>query len=312
MKPWTPKEYEYLEENWGRFTIPQLAKKLNRTENAVKIKIFRRGLGRAVENANCLNANQLSDLMKIDSHTVTDYWIPKCGLKAKRKAPHGERKQWFINMESLLSWLEENQDKWDSRKVEKFAFGLEPEWLVRKREIDKTLPARKLQKWTEVEDNKAIILFKTGLYTYKQIGDMLGRSTSSVKHRICRLDVWGTGKYIFETDRKLRKSVNQQRLYIFKLLILLKIRKDKLNFDGYWQKDICQHWCDLKGCTANETNCDECVSFQRIRPQYCHLCGATIWNRNKKNVCDKCSDMRKKQYKKKHAILNKKYIKGEE
>lgn len=193
-KNWTKDEIEYLSGNWGRYSIPQLSKKLNRSENAVKIKIFRYSLGQAVTNANCLNAHQLSNLMGVDIHTVTNYWIPKCGLKAKHKAPRGQRKQWFISMGVLMQWLKNNQDKWDSRRVEEFALGPEPEWLKRKRTADRVLPERRLQKWTRKEDQEAIRLYKTGNYTYQQIGSALGRSATSIGHRISRLDVWETGK----------------------------------------------------------------------------------------------------------------------
>lgn len=193
-KNWTKEEIEYLSENWGRYSVPQLAKKLNRSENAVRIKIVRYGLGHAVTNANCLNAQQLSNLMGIDIHTVTDYWIPRCGLKAQRKAPRGQRKQWFISMGVLMQWLKSNQNKWDSRRVEEFALGPEPGWLKQKRTADSVLPVRRLQKWTRKEDREAIRLYKTGNYTYQQIGNALGRSATSIKRRISKLDVWGTGR----------------------------------------------------------------------------------------------------------------------
>lgn len=303
-RSWTKDEIEYLSENWGRFTIPQLAKKLNRSENAVKIKIVRFGLGRAVTNANCLNARQLSDLMGVDVHAVTDYWIPKCGLKAKHKAPHGQRKQWFISMDILIRWLENNQDKWDSRRIEEFTFGPEPDWLKQKRAADRILPDRRLQKWSNKEDSEAIRLFKTGNYTYQQIGDILGRSAPSVEHRIHRLDVWGTGKHISESERQQRKNDYQRKAVISQLMRVLLTHRNQICFDAYWQKDMCTHWDDVKGCTSGESDCDSCVSFQRIKPQYCHRCGATIWDRSEKHICDRCAAARKKQAQRKFAILH--------
>ena len=49
------------------------------------------------------------------------------------------------------------------------------------------------------------------------------------------------------------------------MIYFLKLRRNALAFGEYWQKDMCMLWDPLKGCTANEKNCDECVSFQRIR-----------------------------------------------
>ncbi|MFW6676673.1 hypothetical protein ACOAOT_03320 [Lacrimispora sp. AGF001] len=76
----------------------------------------------------------------------------------------------------------------------------------------------------------------------------------------------------------------------------------KQNFDDsdYWQKDLCQHW---KGyCMAGETDCDSCVSFQRIRLQYCKRCGKEFLERKENLYCKDCREARKKQYLKKLAV----------
>ncbi|MEG1391217.1 MAG: hypothetical protein RSD07_12710 [Angelakisella sp.] len=68
---------------------------------------------------------------------------------------------------------------------------------------------------------------------------------------------------------------------------------------------MCQHWDDLKGCTANETDCDSCTSFQRIREQYCRRCGATVFSRTKlpDRLCQRCRQQRKTQYFRKMKAL---------
>ena len=44
---------------------------------------------------------------------------------------------------------------------------------------------------------------------------------------------------------------------------LLRIRMNELGYEPYWQKEMCLHWDNIKGCTANENNCDSCISFKK-------------------------------------------------
>lgn len=185
------KEIEFLEENWGKYKVSTLSKQLNRPEQGIVLKAKRLGLGPSKENQGMLNANQLSAALGIDRHAITDYWIPKCGLKAIRKATREVYKFWLININDFWKWAKENQDKFDSRRFESLSLGSEPEWMKSKRRTDMSLPPRRFQKWTAKEDERLRTLFKSGLYTYKQIGELMGRSQESVEHRASRIDIWG-------------------------------------------------------------------------------------------------------------------------
>jgi hypothetical protein len=208
-RDWTKEEIEQLQDLWGPKTIPQIAKIMGRTNNAIKVKSSRLGLGAYKDSSEYLSAQQVSSLLGVDSHTVTNYWIPKCGLKCRKIALLGKKKFKYIRMDNLLRWLEHNQDKWDSRRVELYALGVEPEWLKAKRKADMKLPARKAQKWTREEDKRLIFLFKTGNYTIAQIAEQMGRTLPGIEHRLSRLDVWGTGGYIGDKQRPLAAE-NQQ------------------------------------------------------------------------------------------------------
>ena len=81
---------------------------------------------------------------------------------------------------------------------------------------------------------------------------------------------------------------------------LKQLRKD----DVFWQKEICQHFSLAKGCTMGETDCDLCPHFLRIRPQYCHRCGATFLEREEQTFCPTCRSARRKQAQKKWARLH--------
>ena len=65
----------------------------------------------------------------------------------------------------------------------------EPEWLRKKRELDQ---ARYLvRRWTPEEDEKLRKLLKNPELSYREIGQLLGKSENAVAHRIARIDVWG-------------------------------------------------------------------------------------------------------------------------
>ena len=85
---------------------------------------------------------------------------------------------------------------------------------------------------------------------------------------------------------------------------LLLTLRNSMDFGEYWQKDMCQHWSAVRGCTMHCTDCDSCTKFQRIRPQYCRACGGEFLERAEQTYCPKCRAMRKKQAQRKYAILN--------
>lgn len=45
-RTWKPEEEDYLMEKWGQISVPAIAKKLNRTTNAVKVRAQRLGWAR--------------------------------------------------------------------------------------------------------------------------------------------------------------------------------------------------------------------------------------------------------------------------
>lgn len=193
-KAWTYSEILLLHDLWGEKTIPQIAQILNRSLNAIKVKSTRLKLGNYIENSEYLNANRLANLMGIDIHTVLNHWIPKLGLKYSIKKPLGDKEFICIKFDYLVKWLKKNQGVWDSRRVEFYTLGQEFPWLQDKRKKDELLPKRKNAKWTPYEDFLLIQHYKQNNKTYEAIGKLLGRSQSSVKHRISRIDVWDSIK----------------------------------------------------------------------------------------------------------------------
>ncbi len=182
--------------------------------------------------------------------------------------------------------------------MELFALGSEPNWLKDKRKTDHLDKPKGLVKWTPSEDAKLVKLYREGL-KIKDIADALGRPYSGVEHRISRLDVWGTGAYIGNKRQEERKAKTEAftRLSLeTRLATILRTRLNELNFDDYWQKDMCMNWDAVEGCTAGCTSCDDCGNnFRRIPPQYCVRCGATFFEREESLRCSRCRDQRRRQ-----------------
>lgn len=297
---WTREELDYIREVWGEKTVPEIAAKLGRSINAVKIKTVRLGYTGQKWCGEMMSACKVSELLGVDVHTVTDYWIPKCNLKAKAKRLGvSKRTTTIIMFEDLLSWLQEHLDLWDSRRVPEYALGVEYKWLREKRENDKQLPARRLQKWASYEDQRLIIMFKRGDRTQAQIAKELNRSLASVNHRLARLDVWGDGRHISDEERIKKREAKEKKALASRLIRSLITYRNSQEFGEFWQKDMCQHWDKTRGCDAGQVNCDECSAFLRILPQHCARCGATFFERAKTRFCERCRLQRKKNgYKK--------------
>lgn len=296
-KDWSQEELDYIREVWGEKTIPEIAKKLGRSINAVKIKTTRMGYTGQKWYGEMMSARKVSELLGVDVHAVCNYWIPKCGLKAKAKRLGDSKKTTTIIMfEDLLAWLETHQDLWDSRRVELYGLGMEYDWLVAKRKADALKPARKAQKWTHEEDQRLISMFRRGGMTNAEMGAVLGRPASGVEHRLTRLDVWGTGRYVgdaIQKERKAKRERFEQKALIIQLQRVLLTHRNSMEFGEYWQKDMCMNWDDVLGCKAGCSDCDSCSNFIRIQPQYCVRCGATFFERTKNRVCAPCRAARK-------------------
>lgn len=192
-KRWSKEDEEYLEDKWGYVTIDCLSNYLGRTKTSIRLKAKRLKLCGATLSGEHVTANQVSKLIGIDRHVVVR-WINSNGLKASKQNRTGNRLIWYIKLSDLMKWLKENQDKWDSRELELYAFGEEPKWLKEKRNNDRGIPSKRFYKYTPEEDAIIICLYKKGC-TCNQIAERVNRSSCSVERRLSRLDIWGTGKF---------------------------------------------------------------------------------------------------------------------
>ena len=81
-RKWTKEDVEYLKEKWGNVSISSIAKKLNRSVNAVKLKAKRLGLGPMLENGSYVTLNQVA--IALTGRNFSSYykksWIENRGM----------------------------------------------------------------------------------------------------------------------------------------------------------------------------------------------------------------------------------------
>ena len=172
---WLEKEMIYLKDNWGKISLSHLSIRLKRTEIGICIKAKRLKLGGSTRADEYLTANQASEMINVDRHN----------LKAIKKKTLFVKMFSLIRIDDFTKWLENNQDKFNSRKIELFNLGCEPQWLKDKRKKDKLIPINNFKKWTNIETQRLIFYSKE--MPYKEIAKLMGRSYNSIDKKIYKI-----------------------------------------------------------------------------------------------------------------------------
>ena len=159
-----------------------LASKLNRTQNAIIVKATKLGIEGATIKTDYLLPNIAGKMIGKDIKTIM-YWIKYKNLAFTRKNIRGNKKRVLIEYDTFIKFLKDNQNLWDSRKVEPYALGYEPKWLIEKRNIDRQKPRNSQQKWTKFDEMEAVRMRKEG-NPIQIIANKLNRSYASVKRKL--------------------------------------------------------------------------------------------------------------------------------
>lgn len=184
---WTPEEVEYLEENWGDKTVKAIAKKLNRTETAITEKKNRLHLGRHTDQDPRVPLNQILVII----YGERGRWnASKTEQLLKNNIPYhmhrvNERKFRVVDMREFWPWAEEHKWLFDFSNFEWRALGPEPEWVPKKREMDRRREKRigpHNQPWTKSNDYFLQKMIADGM-TMTQISRKLRRSEGAIKKR---------------------------------------------------------------------------------------------------------------------------------
>lgn len=185
-KKWTKEELEYLENNWGNVRMKTLESKLNRTNEAIKIKATRLGLGGAKTNGSLyITASQAAKILGVDRKTVLRK-IKNGEIQAKYQNIAPYQKWYCIKFEHFLEWLKENQDKYDATRVEEYALGYEYSWLKRKRSKDLKLNIKNANKKYTDEDVEKIKHMLNMHVPIKEIAKIFKRSEAAIRRKIKR------------------------------------------------------------------------------------------------------------------------------
>lgn len=187
VRHWTQEEVEYLEDRWGVYSIIRIAKRLNRSINAVKLKAQRIGLDDARFHFDGISVNQLSHVLNTH-YSILKNWIKLYDFPAERKIFAVKHKVLVVSYEKFWKWAEKNRHMIDFSRLERFALGPEPEWVEEKRKADQLsklhVPKPHNTPWTINDDAKLKWMLGKFKYTYPEIADELKRSQGAIKRRI--------------------------------------------------------------------------------------------------------------------------------
>ena len=67
---WTKEETEFLRNSLGKMSLAEIAKAMGRSENAIHVRIVRKGIPNASKRPGYLTGNQVAKLFRVDIHAV--------------------------------------------------------------------------------------------------------------------------------------------------------------------------------------------------------------------------------------------------
>lgn len=137
-RTWTPEDENYLAEKWGYASVPAIAKRLNRTENAVVVRAQRLGLGAVLMAGGYVTLNQLLATVTGRERGNTyqrKSWVENRGLPVHRKKVNRCSFS-VVYLEEFWEWAERNRSFLDFSKMEPLALGREPSWVAEQRKKD--------------------------------------------------------------------------------------------------------------------------------------------------------------------------------
>lgn len=187
-RTWKPEEEDYLMEKWGQISVPAIAKKLNRTTNAVKVKAQRLGLGAVLMAGEYVTLNQL--LLAVNGGSSSygykmKSWVENRGLPVHTKKV--DRCSFrVVYIDEFWEWAERYRSFIDFSKMEPLALGEEPEWVVEQRKKDfEAYAIQRKDPWGEDEDSRLKMLLSKHRYSWAEISEMMHRSHGAIARR-CR------------------------------------------------------------------------------------------------------------------------------
>lgn len=114
---WSEDEIEYLVDHYGLVSLRHIARRLRRTETAVKLKAKRLGIN---QKANFYSATLVAEVFGVDTKKVSHQWIVDGLLRARRSpvrcGPH--HVAWRVMDQDLERFIRQHPEQYDWRRME--------------------------------------------------------------------------------------------------------------------------------------------------------------------------------------------------
>ena len=180
-KKWTKEEEEMLMDNWGKLSIETIAKRINRTADAVELKGRRLQLGRQMT---AYSSTEVANILGISHRTIYNYMSTGI-IEAKKDKTKMKR---YVSTEAQIrKFMREHQDLWDTRKININLYSRKPKWYLEKEKADKEKNIKNMQRWGELEEKIVVDRYRRG-YTYEEIALEVGRTSSAVYKKLRVMD----------------------------------------------------------------------------------------------------------------------------
>ena len=185
-RTWTAEEENYLRESWGTVTVDGICRHLNRTQNAIMVRVNRLGLSPYLESGKYITFQQLILAMgmgRTSSKYLQISWVENRGFPIHYKR-RGKTTIRVVYLEEFWPWAEKNRSFLDFSKMEPLALGAEPSWVAEQRRKDfQAFAIQRKDPWTPEEDSRLKTLVEQQKYGYAELSEMLRRSAGAIQRR---------------------------------------------------------------------------------------------------------------------------------
>lgn len=177
-KRWTKEEINYLKDNWGKYKLSTIAKKMNRLEINIVKKAWQIGLGPQVQWYTMV---EIQDMVGLHRTSIVKI-IKRHNLKYCKDTTNLNRYQ--MNEDQIKVMLETVPNSWNYYNLTVDLWGKKkPQWLKEKIEADKYKTRKKYKYWTEKEDFILLDRIKNNC-SIERIMLETGRCEKSIRDRL--------------------------------------------------------------------------------------------------------------------------------
>ncbi|AQQ55259.1 helix-turn-helix domain-containing protein [Planococcus lenghuensis] len=182
---WTAEEVAYLDDQWGVLNYHAIAKKLERTPEAVRVKAYGLGYSSFLLSQDGITLTALGKALHVNYSTLRR-WERLYGLPAQPVKTTETRRKPIISLSAFWEWAAKNRNGIDFSRIAPHALGVEPEWVreQRQQDVHDKRKKKRYSNWTETEEKWLLLLVKQGKYTYKELAGLLNRPENTIVKKL--------------------------------------------------------------------------------------------------------------------------------